>query len=416
MFNRQRALIALVQILGLSVWFSTTAAVSSLRSEWGLGSIAAGWLTASVQIGFAAGAVASALLTLADRIRRQRLVAAGAGCAAVCTAVLACGAHGLGEAIPLRFVTGFALAGVYPVGMKLMATWSESAARGRSFGVLIGALTLGSALPHLINGLGPLPWRAVLGIAAALCAVAAVIALAALVPGPHLDGRLIRPSPRYALAMFADRGVRLTNVGYFGHMWELYALWTWLAIFLMAGNRRDATVAGGIAFVAIGVAGAAGSLVGGWAADRIGRRPAALGALAVSASCCLASPLFFTAPTPALVAFLVVWGASVIADSGVFATSLSDIAPKNLVGTALTAQTAIGFLLTVVAIHLVPLAAQLVGWRYAFLVLAPGPAIGAAAMSALRVHHLTKEKPHDYQHDSQHADGRADCRALAHHR
>ncbi|OOK68122.1 putative major facilitator transporter [Mycobacterium kansasii] len=111
-----------------------------------------------------------------------------------------------------------------------------------------------------------------------------------------------------------------------------------------------------------------------------------------------------------------VWGASVIADSGVFATSLSDIAPKNLVGTALTAQTAIGFLLTVVAIHLVPLAAQLVGWRYAFLVLAPGPAIGAAAMSALRVHHLTKEKPHDYQHDSQHADGRADCRALAHHR
>ncbi|OOK71942.1 major Facilitator Superfamily protein [Mycobacterium kansasii] len=241
----------------------------------GLGSIAAGWLTASVQIGFAAGAVASALLTLADRIRRQRLVAAGAGCAAVCTAVLACGAHGLGEAIPLRFVTGFALAGVYPVGMKLMATWSESAARGRSFGVLIGALTLGSALPHLINGLGPLPWRAVLGIAAALCAVAAVIALAALVPGPHLDGRLIRPSPRYALAMFADRGVRLTNVGYFGHMWELYALWTWLAIFLMAGNRRDATVAGGIAFVAIGVAGAAGrSLADGRpTASAAGRRP-----------------------------------------------------------------------------------------------------------------------------------------------
>ncbi|VBA59510.1 MFS transporter [Mycobacterium attenuatum] len=415
MVKRQRGLIAVVQILGLSVWFSTTAAVPSLRSEWALGPVAAGWLTASVQIGFAAGAVAAALLNLADRIRPQRLVAAGAGCAAACTAVLACGANGFGVAVPLRFLTGFALAGVYPVGMKLMASWSGSADRGRSFGVLIGALTLGSALPHLINGVGPLPWRAVLGIAAALCAVAAVIALAALVPGPRLDGRLIRPRPRYAVAMFADRGVRLTNVGYFGHMWELYALWTWLAMFLMAGNRLDATVTGGIAFVAIGVAGAAGSLVGGWAADRFGRRPAALGALALSASCCLASPLFFAAPTPALVAFLVVWGASSIADSGVFSTSLSEIAPKHLVGTALSAQTAIGFVLTVVAIHLVPLAAGLFGWRYAFLALAPGPVIGAVAMAALRAHNPLKEKPYDYQHDSTRSGCRSDCGALANH-
>lgn len=421
--NRQRALIALVQILGLSVWFSTTAVVPSVRSEWGLGSMAAGWLTASVQIGFAAGAVGSAVLNLADRIRPQHLVAAGAGCAAACTAVLACFAHGLSAAIPLRFLTGVVLAGVYPVGMKLMASWSECAHRGRSFGVLIGALTLGSALPHLINGLGPLPWRTVMGIAATLSAVGAVIALAAIVPGPHLDSRVISPSPRYALTMFADRGVRLTNVGYFGHMWELYALWTWLSMFLLAGSQergyKAATVTGVIAFSAIGVAGVAGSLLGGWASDRVGRRPAAVTALVISAACCFASPLFFTAPTPALVLFLLVWGASVIADSGVFSTSLSEIANKRLVGTALTAQTAIGFLLTVVTIHLVPVTADLVGWRYAFLLLAPGPVIGAVAMAALRPldsYNPQKEKPNECQPDSQCSGRRSDRGALAHHR
>jgi MFS family permease len=417
--NRQRALIALVQIMGLSVWFSATAAVPSLRSEWGVGSIAAGWLTASVQIGFAAGAVASALLNLADRIEPQRLVASGAGCAAACTGALALFAHGLSAAIPLRFLTGFVLAAVYPVGMKLMASWSESADRGRSFGVLIGALTLGSALPHLINGLGPLPWRTVMGVAATLSAAGAVIALAAIVPGPHLDGRVMRPSPRHALAMFADRGAQLTNVGYFGHMWELYALWTWLSMFLLAGNQGRGDKVGVIAFSAIGIAGAAGSLLGGWASDRIGRRAAAVTALVISASCCLASPLFFTAPTPVLVLFLLVWGASVIADSGVFSTSLSEIANKRLVGTALTAQTAIGFLLTVAAIHLVPVTADLVGWRYAFLLLAPGPVIGAVAMAALRPrdpNNPQKEKPNEYQHDSQHSGRRSDRRALAQHR
>lgn len=403
--NGQRALIALIQVLGLSVWFSATAVVPSLRAEWGLGSVAAGWLTASVQIGFATGAVTSAVLNLADRIRPQHLLAISSACAAACTAVLACFANGLAAAIPLRFLTGVVLAGVYPVGMKLMASWSESANRGRSFGVLIGALTLGSAFPHLINGLGPLPWRTVMGTGAALSAVAAIIALKAIVPGPHLGRTAISRNPRYALTMFAERGLRLANLGYFGHMWELYALWTWLSMFILAGRQERgheaATSIGIITFSAIGVAGVAGSLLGGWASDRLGRRPAAVTALVISAACCTASPLFFAAPTVVLVLFLIVWGASVIADSGVFSTSLSEMADKRFVGTALTAQTAIGFLLTVATIHLVPVAAGLVGWRYAFLLLAPGPVMGAVAMAALPRFPTSittqKEKTDDHQ-------------------
>ena len=418
--NRQRSLIALVQILGLSVWFSAAAVVPSLRSEWAFGSTASGWLTASVQIGFAAGAVISTLLHLADRITPQHLFAAGTACAAACTAAVALLAHDLGEAIALRFLTGAALAGVYPVGMKLMASWSESTDRGRWLGILIGSLALGSAVPELINGFGALPWRMVMVTAAALSALAAIIAVAAIVPGPHLDSRPLTPNRRHVLAIFVERGFRLTNLGYLGHIWELYALWTWLPVFLIASRqgRGDAadTSTGIITFAAIGIAGAAGCLVGGWASDRFGRSPAAVTALLTSGACCIASPVFFAAPTPALVVFLLVWGAAVIADSGVFSTSLSEIANKSLVGTALTTQTAVGFLLTVVTVQLVPLAADLLGWQYAFLLLAPGPVIGAVAMSALHPfqHHQLEEESHDHQLYAPDAVRRSDSAALTH--
>ena len=386
--NQQRELIALVQVLGLSVWFSATAVVPSLRAEWGIGSTAAVWLTASVQIGFVAGAVTSALVNLADRIRPQYLLAASALGAATCTAALALCVNGFQAAVPLRFLTGMFLAGVYPVGMKLMASWSGSAERGRSFGILLGALTLGSALPHLIGGLGALPWRSVMLTAAALAAVAAVVALGPLRPGPHLEIRAITPNPRHAMVVFTDRGARLASLGYFGHMWELYALWAWLPMFVRAGHGRDAAEV--IAFVAMGVAGAAGCLLGGWASDRFGRSPAAVAALTTSGACCVASPIFFTASTPVLVVFLLVWGAAVIADSGVFSTVLSETTDTRFVGTALTAQTALGFLLTVVSIQLVAVVAEAIGWQYAFLLLAPGPLLGAVAMS--RHHHPQPEE------------------------
>jgi len=380
----QRGAIAAVQVLGLAVWFSMSAVVPSLRSDWGLTAGGAVWLTASVQFGFVAGAVASTGLNLADRVPPQRLLAASAAAAAVCTVVLALVADGPAVAVPLRFMTGMFLAGVYPTGMKLMASWAGSAGRGRTMGVLIAALTLGSTLPHLIAGLGSLPWRGVLLAAAAAGFGGSVVALVVVRLGPHAAPAAPARNPGYALAMFTERGPRLANLGYFGHMWELYALWTWIPSFLLAASAaRD--LPGSVevtVFLTMGLGGAAGCLLGGWGADRFGRPPAALAALVLSGLCCLLSPFFFHAPPPLLFAFCALWGAAVIADSGVFSTSLSEVADPRYIGTALTGQTAIGFALTVVSIQLTPLLAEAIGWEYAFLLLAPGPLAGALAMRA----------------------------------
>ncbi|PWW59546.1 MFS transporter [Actinokineospora spheciospongiae] len=375
--------IAVVQVLALAVWFSVSAVVPGLRQEWGIGAAEAVWLTGAVQVGFVVGAVGSAALTLADRVRPHLLLAACALAAAACTAVLAVAVDGMAGAVPLRFLTGVCLAGVYPVGMKLMASWSESATRGRSLGILVGALTVGSALPHLLGGVGHLPWRGVLAVAAGLGVVGAVVAVVSVRPGPHAAVGAPPRNPRYAVAMFGERGPRLVNFGYFGHMWELYALWTWLPAFLVAAGTGGAA-SEVLVFFALGVAGVVGCLLGGWASDRCGRSSAAVGALAVSGACCLLSPIAFAAGPAALAVLCVVWGAAVIADSGVFSTVLSETADQRYVGTALTAQTALGFTLTTVSIALVPVFAEAAGWRYAFLLLAPGPLVGAVAMRVLR--------------------------------
>jgi len=384
----QRGLIALVQVLVMGVWFSASAVVPALARQWHMSAGSAAWLTTPVQAGFVAGAIASAVLGLADRMRPHLLVAGCAAGAAGCTLVMALFADGPFAAVPLRFATGAFLAGVYPVGIKLMASWSRPAGRALAMGVLIGALTLGSALPHLIGGLSRLDWRAVLAASAVIAFAGAIMAGALIRPGPQvpLAGRGGRP--RSVLAMFADRGPRLVSLAYFGHMWELYALWTWLPAFLAASSTAPAgspaaAVSGIDAFLVIGVAGLAGCLIGGWAADRAGRAATAVAALAISGACCLLSPLSFTASRPWLLAFAAVWGAAVIADSGVYSTLLSELADRRYLGTALTAQTAIGFLLTIVTIQLIPLLAAAVGWRYALLALAAGPLTALAALTSL---------------------------------
>jgi MFS family permease len=382
----QRGLIALVLVLAMAVWFSASAVVPALASQWHLSAGAAAWMTAPVQAGFVLGAVGSAVLGLADRIRPHLLVAVCAAGAAGCTLLMALFADGLLAAVPLRFATGAFLAGVYPVCMKLMASWSPPAGRALAMGALIGCLALGSALPHLIDGLGRLDWRAVLAAAAATAFCAAIVAGALVRPGPHFPAGGGTRHSRYALGMFTDRGPRLVSLAYFGHMWELYALWTWLPAFLISSGTTTTGHEGasGIdAFLAIGVAGLAGCLLGGWAADRLGRAATAAAALTVSGACCLLSPLFFTAGRPWLLAFTTVWGAAVIADSGVFSTMLSEVADRRYLGTALTTQTAIGFLLTIVTIQVIPLTAAVTGWRYAFLALAAGPMTALPALTAL---------------------------------
>lgn len=383
----QRATIAAVQVMGLAVWFSMSAVVPSLRVDWGISDEAGVWLTASVQLGFVVGAIGSTALTLPDRIPPQLLLGASAGAAAGSTLVLALAADSMAVAIPLRALTGICLAGVYPVGMKLMVSWSGNLGRGRALGLLLGALTVGSLLPQLMLGVDEnLPWRGVLIAAATLGMVGALTAVLLLRPGPHLATSPAPANLGYALTMFRQRGPFLANLGYFGHMWELYALWTWAPTFLVVATSGAALSAatGIIVFLTVGVAGAVGCLLGGWGADRYGRSPAAVAALTVSGGCCLLSPFVVESGIVLIICFMAIWGASAIADSGVFSTALAETADARYVGTALTMQTAVGFALTVVSIQLVPVLAGAVGWRFAFLLLAPGPVIGAVAMRAFR--------------------------------
>ncbi|MBP2372888.1 MFS transporter [Paeniglutamicibacter psychrophenolicus] len=385
--TRQRTTTALVQVLGLAVWFSATAVGPSLQREWALEDASLVWITTSVQLGFVVGAVGSAFLNLADRFPAQYVLATSAACASACTLAFAIAANSLGPAILFRFLTGLFLAGIYPVGMKLIASWSLPAGRGKAFGILIGALTIGSTVPHLIGGIGILPWRQVMGVAAGLALLAATISALFLRVGPYVQREKPKVDPRHVLALFRQQRPRLANVGYFGHMWELYALWAWLPIFILNSRQSrepgEVLGVGIVVFATMGVGGVIGSMLGGWAADKWGRPQSAAVALAISGSCCLASPIMFRAPDPLLFTFLLLWGASVIADSGVFSTSLSESVDRRLIGTALTTQTAVGFLITVGSIQLVPLFAGIVGWQYAFVVLLPGPVLGVLTMHTL---------------------------------
>lgn len=386
--ERQLVLIALAQVLGMSVWFSASAVVPALRHDWGISSQQGGLLTAVVQLGFVVGALLSAACNLPDIVPQPRLIAVSAALGAAATAAFALWSHGLATALPLRFATGFALAGVYPVGMRLMASWFERA-RGWALGVLVGALTLGSALPQLVNGLTSLPWRGVLLAASALALVAAVLALVVLRVGPH-----VKPAPPFApgyiIRMFRDRRQRLVNIGYLGHMWELYAMWTWLPAFLAASlaTSRAAppsrSTVGMTLFCAIGVAGCCGCLLAGRLADRHGRANVAMGALLISGSCCLLAGMAFGSSLVVLVPLLVLWGGAIIADSAQFSAALTEFADPRYVGTALTAQTALGFLLTVLTIQALPVSVDAIGWRASIALLALGPAVGIVAMARLR--------------------------------
>lgn len=384
----QLALIALTQVLALAVWFSASAVLPVLRRDWDLGTTGAVALTVAVQLGFVVGALASATTGLADRVRPERLFATGAGAAAGCTLAVAVLADGPGVAVLLRFATGAGLALVYPIGMKLMASWFGARGRGLALGVLVGALTLGSLLPQLLVGVLGDSWRTVLAAAAGCGAVAGLLALAALRTGPHLSVGA-RPRAAQALDGFRAARPRLVNLAYLGHMWELYALWAWASAWLTASRAvhdpsLDAAGIALLALVAFGVCGAAGCLLGGWAAGRVGRAPVAAVAVTTSGVCCLLSPWAWSWPTGLLAAFVCVWGAAVIADSAMFSTLLSEVSDRRWVGTALTVQTATGFLLTTVTISALPYLAQAVTWRWALVLLAAGPVLSVAALARFR--------------------------------
>jgi len=386
--RRVLAVLALAELCAMAPWFSASAVGPALSRLWQLSPGGTAWLTISVQLGFVAGALVSAILTLSDRWSARRLVAWSAALAGAATLGVAF-APSPTIGIALRLLTGAALAGVYPPGMKIVAGWFREG-RGRAIGILVGALTLGSAFPHLVRWAVPADyWRPVLVVAAASALAGGLLVLRV----PH-DGPFAAPAPRFKWSaspgILRDRAVSLANLGYLGHMWELYAMWTWMAVFVAESERArsggDGTAGGGPALVTFAVVGigAIGCWLGGRYADRWGRTLVTSIAMAISGACCLAAGTLFGRSLAVLVPVLLVWGVAVVADSAQFSTAVSELAPRDLVGTALTLQTSLGFLLTCLTIYLVPAVAARIGWRWSMTVLALGPVGGVWAMLALR--------------------------------
>ena len=387
--RRVLSIIAAAELLAMAPWFSASAVAPTLSRVWHLTSTGTAWLTISVQLGFVAGALVSAVLTLADRWSARRLIVGSAALAAAATVGVAL-APDPRLGIAARMLTGAALAGVYPPGMKIAAGWFREG-RGWAIGILVGALTLGSAVPHLARWAAPPDaWRLVLAVAAACALVGGCLVLA--VPN---DGPFAAPSPPFSWSaaprILRDRAVLLANLGYLGHMWELYAMWTWMAVYVAASERlrrggadADTTALAALITFAVVGSGAIGCWLGGKYADRWGRTLVTSVAMVVSGCCAVIVGLFFGGPLAALVPLLLVWGVTVVADSAQFSTAVSELAPRDYVGTALTLQTSMGFLLTCTTIYLLPAVATAIGWRWSMSVLAIGPVLGVWAMLALR--------------------------------
>jgi MFS family permease len=385
----QLAVLSFAIVLGMAPWFAATVVAPSMARALSLDRPTAMWLTLAVQLGFVLGSITSALLLLSDRLSPRRLAAWSAVLAAAATAVLALPGLGALPAIGLRLLTGAALAGVYPPGIKIAAGWTRER-RATAIGVLVGAVTLGTASPHLLRlAVDPGLWRPVMAAAALSAGAAAVIFGVFVREGPFQS-----PSspfdPRALGRVLRNRGVVLATSGYLGHMWELYAMWATIGLFLSEVVRLHGQPPGFapfLSFVVIGIAGAAGCVLAGVWADRIGKSRVAIAAMALSASCALSIGPMHSRTFIGVVVIGLVWGFAIVADSAQFSACVTQLAPQEYVGTAVTAQTAAGFLLTMLTIRLVPTWVDLWGWTWAYAPLAIGPTLGMAAMWRLWRHH-----------------------------
>jgi MFS family permease len=375
------AALAVAEFFGMTLWFSATAVTPVLVSEFRMSSDHAAWLTMAVQAGFVVGTLGSAIANLADVLNARVLLFLGSLAGALTNAAVLTASSG--EAvIAWRFATGVALACVYPPGMKLAAGWFRDR-RGLALGVLIGGLTLGKAFPHLLTAFYGAAWRAPMLLVSALAIAGGVLVVAVVRDGPYVAATA--PFDPHAIRrIFTTRGTRLATFGYLGHMWELYAMWTWIAVlatasFAAAGAGNPSASGSVAAFVAI-ASGTAGCILAGWLADSLGRARIAMWAMWVSAACAALTPAIFGGSPALFFVLIAVWGFAVVADSAQFSALVAEYSPREHVGTALTLQTCLGFLLTIVTIELLPRVAGAVGWRWASLLLVPGPLLGIAAM------------------------------------
>jgi MFS family permease len=387
--RRALFLLSLAELLAMSLWFTGTAVLPQITSLWHSGLALGSWLTIAVQIGFSLGAITFALFNIPDVFSPITVLVVSAFAAAAANAGFALVAAEPVPAIVLRGLTGFFLAGVYPVGMKIMAGWFQRG-RGLALGIMIGALTVGSAVPHAANSLGGIPWRGVVLLGSVQAIAGALIVAFAVRQGPYA-----MPQSRLELSQILEivrnRRVRRANLGYLGHMWELYAMWGWIAVIFAAsaGWSRMQYEAGAALAIAIG---AVGCIWAGAASDRlqdsseavrVGQRArVTIIAMTISAACCVLGALVFHQPWLLLLLSLV-WGIAVIADSAQFSTIISEVSDKSYVGTALTLQTALGFLLTAFSIRAMAWIASHYSWQWALAAMAVGPMLGIWAMSGL---------------------------------
>ena len=384
---RTLALLATAELLGMSLWFAASAVSAQYRALWNLTASEAGWLTTIVSLGFVAGTALSALLNLADIVPTRRLFAFSALAGAIANALVLT-THGLASALVWRFVTGVCLAGVYPPAMKMISTWFRHR-RGLAVGTIVGALTVGKAFPYLVHAIPGAEIVPVTLASSAGALIAAAIVWLGYRDGPYpfpprpfswgLVGEVVR-EPRW----------RLATGGYLGHMIELYPAWTWLPVFIAASlAAHDPTagaaqerIASALAFASL-AAGGLGCIWGGFAADRRGREWLVTVAMSASGMCSLIIGFTFGATLWALAPIALVWGFFVVADSAQFSVLVTEAVPPHAVGTALTLQTSLGFLLTSVVTQLVPNLVSNIGWRWAFVALAVGPMVGIASIRRL---------------------------------
>ncbi|MGI9521025.1 MAG: MFS transporter [Hyphomicrobiaceae bacterium] len=378
-------LLAVSQTLAMSLWFSSSAVIGEMTAETEISPVRQAMLASGVQFGFAVGAIIYAILGLADRYDPRRVLATSAAIAALANLSLLASPIGSFEAILARILTGALLAGVYPVGMKIVVGWGQND-RGMLVGLLVGALTLGSAAPHLLAFLGGTDWRLTVAGASGLAFLGAAIGLLVGL-GPH-HARAHAFDPFAIVLAWKDQRIRLAYAGYLGHMWELYAFWAWIGAALTVAfsthmAKTDATTLAKLtAFGVIGL-GAFSSLAAGILADRIGKAETTIIAMIGSGSAAIAAAATFSFAPTLLIIVALLWGACVIADSAQFSALVADFAPPERAGTLLTLQTALGFALTIATVQSAPLAAEWLGWPALFLILAIGPAFGTAAMARL---------------------------------